>query len=130
MALHARWLQRSGVARSQPAARHVAASYPEILRCLDEGAPPPFADGPAEGTQRLAREPIALARCTSVGIGPFHVATGGRLRARLDGDAAGARVRVIAGTSIDAGEERCAGDAEGCEAEGPGPFVVEVMSLT
>ncbi|AKF10057.1 hypothetical protein [Sandaracinus amylolyticus] len=106
------------IALSPDAARHVMTSYPEVLRCLDEGAPPALAGVPADTTQRLAREAISIERCGARTIGPFSVARGGTLRARLDGE-------QLEGAELVVGS--CTGTTE-CEVEGPGSFFVTVSA--
>jgi hypothetical protein len=120
------------IAMSPDATRHLMGSYPEILRCFAEGSPPAFVDG-APGTRRLAREAISLGPCTTRSVGPYFVASGGRLEARFEAasESGVGRLRILGGTSVGTGEEACVGStAETCEAEGPGPFVVEVSSET
>ncbi len=118
------------IGMSPDVARHVADSYPEILRCLNDGAPPAFVDGPAEASQRLAREPVALASCEVRTFGPYFVATGGRIEAHLESGSGSGDLRLIAGESRALGEEVCVvGGAAPCEADGPGPFYVEVASI-
>jgi hypothetical protein len=109
--------------------RHIVRSYPEIVRCLDEGAAPVFADG--EASQELAHELVLLSRCERRVFGPYWVASGGRLHAELapgEGSAL-ATVRLLAGaTSADA-IERCVTDGDGaCETDGPGAVFVEVAA--
>lgn len=118
------------IGMSPDVARHVALSYPEILRCAPLAARPPrFVDGPAESTQRMARAPVALAACEVRTFGPFYVATGGRISATLEGgDAAGA-LRLVRGETRPLGEEACATSTDAsCEADGPGAFWVDVES--
>jgi len=120
------------IAMSPDATRHLMRSYPDILRCFAEGSPPAFVDG-EPGSIRLAREPIALGPCAARSVGPYFVATGGRLEARFEAAAGSGlgTLRVLSGTSVGTGTEVCVGTtAEPCEAEGPGPFVVEVASET
>lgn len=122
------------IGMSPDATRHVADSYPEILRCALEGSPPAFVDGPAEATQRMAREPVTLPGCAVRTFGPYFVASGGRIEATFAGEASLGILRIIAGETRALGTEACAvslGDgssSEGCEADGPGPFYVEVES--
>lgn len=115
------------IAMSPSAARHVARSYPEIMDCVANGAPPAFVDGPGEATQRLAHEPTLLDRCTQQRFGPYWVASTGRIEAHLtmgDGtsyaslrliDVGGTEVCVASGTTL-------------CETQGPGAIYVEVTS--
>lgn len=117
------------LAMSPDAARHVIESYPEVLRCLADGAPPAFIDAPAERDQRLSREPIALSRCGDRhAAGPFFVARGGTLRAAVMGEGAStATLRVVEGPASAA--IHCEASArEGCAVEGPGEFFVTVSS--
>jgi len=118
------------IGMSPDAARHVARSYPEILRCIQEGSPPAFVDGPAEASQRLAREPVRLASCEVRTFGPYFVASGGRIEAHLERGEGSGDLRLVAGESRALGTEVCiAGGDAPCEAEGPGPFYVEVASI-
>lgn len=118
-------VQRIGL--SPDAVRHVVMSYPEVIRCLERGAPPTFEDGPA-APQQLAREPVALPRCGAQVLGPFFVATGGQLTARVEGGAAGAGLRVLDGVA-DTAPVRCeAAAASGCTVSGPGTFTVRLAA--
>lgn len=114
------------IAVSPDVARHVMQSYPEIVRCMGSGASVPvFVDG-APSSQRLTREPIALTHCGARAFGPFHVATGGTLVARVEGVAPGAILRVSDAAAA-AGAVRCTADAlTGCTLQGPGTFRVHV----
>ena len=118
-------IQRIGL--SPDAVRHVVSSYPEILRCLAAGAPPTLADGPPQ-PQQMAHEPVVLEPCGVRTLGPFFVATGGRLSTRLLGTPADAQITVrygVASTSPAA----CTGTAEeGCAVSGPGTFMVRVAA--
>jgi hypothetical protein len=81
------------IALSPGAARHVALSYPEVVRCLEEG--PTAIAAPATSVQTLAREPLWLAPCDARALGPF-VSAGGSLRARLrTSDGRPARATVV-----------------------------------
>lgn len=113
------------IAVSPDAARHLVSSYAEVLRCLDGARPAAFVDGPAEGSQRLAREPFALPRCATRAFGPYFVASGASMAARVEGDAAaGVTLRVLDGT----GSVRCAAQGDrGCTLDGPGAFRVTVV---
>jgi hypothetical protein len=105
-------------------------SYPEVLGCLADGPPPPFVEEPAEATERLARAPLDLSRCTTRRVGPFFVARGGTIAARLDGEgAAESTVTIREAPAGAAPSERCSvpGD-DGCSVEGPGVFDVNVTS--
>lgn len=118
------------IGMSPDAARHIADSYPEILRCMHEGSPPAFVDGPAEASQRIAREPLSLASCEVRTFGPYFVASGRRIEAHVESEDGSGDLRLIAGESRALGEEVClAGGEAPCEAEGPGPFYVEVASI-
>lgn len=129
----------SGIVRIQmspDATRHVADSYPEILRCVLEGSPPAFVDGPAEATQRMAREPVNLPTCELRTYGPYFVATGGSLAAQFVGEAGSGvgTFRVLEGETRPSATEVCVATLSGgattatCDAEGPGAFYVEVES--
>jgi hypothetical protein len=109
--------------------RHLVRSYPEILRCVREGPPPPFIDGPPLPAT-LTREALALATCERVVRGPYWVASGARIDARLEGERAreGA-LRLLAGGAQATASEVCAAPGDlGCEAEGPGAFFVDVRA--
>lgn len=118
---------------SPDAARHVVASYAEVLRCMDGEVPPPFIDG--EGTpQRVERTPVMLARCDAETFGPYFVAGDARLAARLDeseggAGAAAAHVAIRAWEEGLAGATACEGEGvAGCAVDGPGPFFVTVTA--
>lgn len=115
------------IALSPDAVRHFVSSYPEVLRCIANGAPPGFADGPA-ASQQVAREPIALARCGARVVGPFFVATGGSLTARIAGLAEGTDLRVLEGVTPTAATRCSASAAAGCTVQGPGLFMVKVTT--
>lgn len=109
--------------------RHLVQSYPEILRCLAEGAPPAeIAATPHVDT--LMHAPIALEACASSVLGPFLVPRSGALEAALDGASVGAgdaRVELLEGVSLETATSRCTAP-DGCRVEGPGAFFVRVSS--
>ncbi|MBX7197131.1 MAG: hypothetical protein K1X94_34095 [Sandaracinaceae bacterium] len=115
---------------SPAAARHVLASYAEITRCLTGESPPAFVDGRASTSQTLDRVELALTRCHDELAGPYFVADGATLGARLDPEGAGVDDAVITVlTSVDglATDAVCDGEGlAGCEAHGPGAFFVSV----
>lgn len=115
---------------SPDAARHLVQSYPEVLRCLEGARPPAFSDGPAQSEQRLARDPISLGRCASHTSGPFFVARGARITARVEGDTGGATtLALIEGSTRATGTTRCtAAGSVGCALDGPGVFYVDVRT--
>ncbi|MBI5513714.1 MAG: hypothetical protein HY909_08090 [Deltaproteobacteria bacterium] len=115
------------VAASPDAVRHLMASYPEILRCLSRGAPPDFQDGPA-APQQLAREPVTITRCGARAFGPYFVASGGALVARVDGADAGSTVQVFEGVSLTTPARCTAPTATGCTVTGPGTFTVRLAA--
>jgi hypothetical protein len=115
------------IALSPDAVRHLITSYPEILRCIASGAPPSFADGPA-ASQQVAREPVALPRCGARVLGPYFVASGGDLTARLTGAAPGAELSVLDGVTPTAAARCTAPAATGCAITGPGLFMVRVTA--
>ncbi len=111
---------------SPDAARHVIASYSEVLGCMGEGAPPAFVDGPS-AIQRLERAELALPRCHEQTFGPYFVASGSRLHARLEATHGALDATIAIQPSLDgiAGEAACRADgAVGCEVTGPGGFFV------
>ena len=115
------------VAASPDTVRHLVQSYPDVLRCIASGAPPTFVDGPA-ASQQLAREPVTLAHCGARTLGPFFVATGGTLTARLADAAEGTELRVLDGVTAAAGTRCTASAATGCTVAGPGSFLVKVTA--
>lgn len=109
--------------------RHLVESYPEVLRCLAEGAPPAEVGVGELRTDRLVRAPIELASCDEARFGPYFVARDATLHAAIDGVVSGdARLAILEGASPDDAETRCESDAgdTGCDAEGPGVFHVVV----
>ena len=115
------------IALSPDAVRHVVSSYPEVLRCIANGAPPPFVDGVA-ASQEVAHEPIALAHCGARVVGPFFVASGGELTARIADIAEGTDLRVLDGVTPTAAVRCTATAAAGCTVQGPGLFLVKVST--
>jgi hypothetical protein len=115
------------IALSPDAVRHLIASYPDVLRCIAEGAPPAFADGPA-ASQQVAREPVTLPACGARVVGPFFVATGGELTARIADIAEGTELRVLEGVTPTAAARCTAAAATGCTVQGPGLFMVRVAT--
>jgi hypothetical protein len=115
------------VAASPDAVRHLVQSYPEVLRCINEGGPPDFVDGPP-AAQQVAREPVALTACGTRTAGPFFVASGGSLTARVEGAGAGVSLRVVEGVGPDAPVRCEASAAEGCAVTGPGLFLARVTA--
>ena len=106
------------VSYSPSASRHLLASYPEVLACDRDGAPPSFDEGTGDGGRVAVREPLRLAACGQQDLGPYFVATGETLRATLD--AAGADMATltarVGGNEVDA----CALTEDGaCEVPGP-----------
>ena len=114
------------IAYSPSAARHVLASYPEILSCLRGGVPPAFVDTPGEATRQVVRAPVALARCTDRSFGPYFVAGDETLSAVLVAAETHAQVTVRGEGGI------LCNTAAGtpCEAPGPGTFYVDVSAET
>jgi len=115
------------VATSPDAVRHLVASYPEVLRCIADGAPPTFVDGPA-ASQQVARTPVTVPRCGAHLAGPFFVATGGSLTARLEGAPEGVTLRVLEGVTPTAATRCEATAAAGCTVTGPGLFMVRTAA--
>lgn len=113
------------IAISPDVARHVVQSYPEITRCINGMGVPIFvANTPS--TQRLAREPLALTPCSARAFGPYFVAAGGELVARVEGAPEGAVIRVSDGSSA-AGRVLCTASAStGCTVPGPATLRVHV----
>lgn len=120
----------SGVLRiaiSPDTARHVMSSYAEVLRCIERGSPPSFVDA-APSAQQLAREAVSLPRCGAHLAGPYFVASGGSLTARVEGAAEGVDLRVIEGVATSAASRCAAGASAGCTVRGPGLFMVRVAA--
>lgn len=107
---------------SPGAARHVLASYREILACLGQPRPPAIADGATPGPRRVAREAVALAACGRAAWGPYYVGAGESLTAQVDGVGT-LRLRRDAPPTAD--DHDCAGTA--CAVAGPGPVWVELV---
>jgi hypothetical protein len=108
------------------AARHLLASYPEAVACL-EGAPPPaYADGPGPGPRRLVREPLALAACERRLLGPY-AAGGAGLVATLEPGGAGEGELVVRAGGADAAPTCRAASGEPCAAPA-GATWVEVVA--
>jgi hypothetical protein len=103
---------------SPGAARHVLASYREILACLGQPRPPAIADGATPGPRRVAREAVALAACGRAAWGPYYVGAGESLTAQVDGVGT-LRLRRDAPPTAD--DHDCAGTA--CVGRRPGPGV-------
>jgi hypothetical protein len=113
--------------------RHLVESYPEVLACRAEGPPPAELAGEPR-VDRLLRAAVELAGCEERVVGPFFVARGGSLdarleRARLGGTASpeGGLLAMLEGATLDAASLRCE-DRTGCTAQGPGQFFVRVRS--
>lgn len=115
------------IAVSPDAVRHLVNSYPEILRCFANGAPPTFVDGPP-ASQRMAREPIELPPCGAIGFGPFFVASGGQLEARVSNADATTELSVLEGVGPMAPTRCVAQGSNSCTVAGPGVFRVRVAS--
>ncbi len=113
------------IAVSPDVVRHVIASYPEVLRCIASGAPPAFVDG-APASQQVAREPVALPPCGVRVAGPFFVATGGALTARVEGGGEGVDLRVSEGVAPGVLARCATTGSSGCTVQGPGSFFVRV----
>ena len=107
--------------------RHLVESYPEILHCTSDGAPPAeIALMPR--TDTLMHGELSIAPCGASVLGPFFVARGATLDAALAlGDDDVAHTSVLEGTTIASATSVCeARDA--CSAEGPGSFFVRITS--
>jgi len=116
------------VAASPDAVRHIVQSYPEVLRCINGSAPPAFVDGPP-APQQVAREAFVLPPCGTRTMGPFFVATGGSLVARVEGVRSGVVLRVVEGVAPEA-PVRCTAEdvGTGCTVGGPGLFLVKLSA--
>jgi hypothetical protein len=117
-------LQR--VAMSPDAVRHLVMSYPEVLRCVSGASlPAGFVDATTT-SQRMAREALSLTRCASTMYGPYFVASGAELTARVTELTDDAVLRIHDGVSPTAPVRCSAGAAMGCSVRGPGTFTVRV----
>jgi hypothetical protein len=106
---------------SPAAARHLVASYPEVLGCHDGGAPPPVAEGPVK-EQLVERARVVAASCEAQRVGAYVIDAGETLRAALE---EGSSATLLAS----AGRERCsAGPGEVCEIAGPATVEVAVRA--
>ena len=114
------------VGYSPATARHLLASYPEILQCEYAGVPAPFAEGEAS-PRRLASEPLALSGCSSRTYGPYFVADGDTLEASLVGGDQSVAGAVVVGYRDDQVACRAVGDRS-CQLTGPGLFHVAVTT--
>jgi hypothetical protein len=110
------------VGYSPGAARHLLASYPQIVRCAQDPARPArVAEGPGAGQRQLVRVPLALDPCADASFGPYFVDAEGALTAT----AAGAAITITDAR----GAIRCAGAIDApCTAAGPGPLRVSVTA--
>lgn len=117
------------IATSPAMTRHLANSYPEILRCLAEGAPP--SEVPvAPRTDTMMHRPLVLAPCDVETLGPFTVERTAQLAVALSSDGADpvdATLEVLEGSAIASATSVCTG-SEPCEVAGPGSFFVRVSS--
>jgi hypothetical protein len=106
--------------------RHVAASYPEVLDCLANGAPPAELAGEPR-TDRLMRVAVELDGCAERIVGPFFVARGATLAATLEllEPNETAELALLEGASLAEAEVRCQGASE-CSAAGPGSMYVRI----
>ena len=109
--------------------RHLAASYPEIVRCIEDGRPPAFIDRTG-ATRSLSRTPITLPMCSSTMLGPYFAGSGEHVTATLlAASSASARVELLQGESPTALTSVCS-QQSACEADGPGTFFVRVNAET
>ncbi|MCE9580137.1 MAG: hypothetical protein K8W52_43880 [Deltaproteobacteria bacterium] len=110
------------VGYSPGAARHLLASYPQIVACAQDPARPArIEDGPGAGQRQLVRVPLGLDACGEASFGPYFVDADGALTAA----APGAAITI----TDDAGAVRCAGAVdEPCTAPGPGPLRVTAVA--
>ncbi|MBK6518626.1 MAG: hypothetical protein IPG04_31935 [Polyangiaceae bacterium] len=107
----------SRVVYSPAAARHMVASYPDVLACRDSGPPPAQDVGPSEEVE-LARVPVDVESCSATAVGSFAVLADETLRAVLE-EGEGGVLRAVAG------EQSCrAAAGEVCEIEGPATVMV------
>lgn len=112
---------------SPAAARHVVASYAEILACLERGSPPAFENDPPV-VRRSHTVFVSLPRCHARRAGPYFVASSGGVVVRWEGfNSLGTTVALLRGPEAPVMERECStATARSCEASGPGTFWVEV----
>jgi len=113
------------VGYSPGAARHLLASYAAALPCVYGEPPPAFVDGDGPAERQLLRQGVDVGACERRELGPFFVAGGEVLRARIDG---GQTLRLLAGPPESRDEVCAAAAGEACEAAGPGPITIEVAA--
>lgn len=117
------------IAVSPDAARHLLNSYPEVLNCIANGAPPAFLQGGTAPAQQMAREPVRLGTCAGSTSAPFFVAQGGTLRAVVEGTTSDtAQLSILAGEGVTARVRCNASAGVGCSVDGPGIFTVQLAS--
>ncbi len=109
------------IAMSPSMTRHLVESYPEVLGCLEDGAPPAELAGVAR-TDSLLRTPVALEACAQMRFGPFFVPRGASLEATLTG--AGARIAMTEGPDA----TPLCDDASRCAAVGPAQVSLTVST--
>jgi len=109
--------------------RHLAASYPEVVRCLDEGRPPAFIDRTG-ATRAITRTPISLRACSSQLLGPYFASSTEHVTATLlDATSGSASVEILRGESPTSLTSVCE-QRSACEVDGPGSFFVRVTGGT
>lgn len=119
------------IATSPAMTRHLVNSYPEILRCLAEGAPPSEVAATPR-TDTMLHHPLVLASCDVQTLGPFVAERTAALTIRLSGDPSeamplAASLEVLEGATEEDATSVCAG-SDTCEVEGPGRFFVRIAS--
>jgi hypothetical protein len=114
------------VSLSPSAVRHVIESYPEVLSCLESAAPEPWVDR-ERAESRLLRSAVALDPCASESFGPFAIARGEELSARLEDIEGGFAIEILEGERESDAQRRCISH-EACTASGPGLFYVAVRA--
>lgn len=107
----------SRVSFSPGAARHLIASYPQILDCRGQAAPPPWQDGPTVAAP-LLRRAVDLAPCESSALGTVSASAQESLRVELTkaDDGVDPLVEMVAPD----GDVLCVATADSpCEIAGP-----------
>lgn len=113
----------SRVSYSPAAARHILQSYPEVLGCHEDGAPPAQEVGPLVTTPVL-RAAVTAEPCEARVVGSFAIGDDESLYATWDGEGDGT-------LTLSAGGDTCrAAPSDTCEIFGPATVDVSVRADT
>ena len=114
------------VGYSPAAARHLLASYPEIVACHGQPAPPAVTDAPMPGPRRVVREVMTLASCQRRQLGPYFVGADETLIAEAAPTGDGQGVAAVA-THLGQPGAAPACQATRCEVTGPAAVWLEAI---